>query len=85
MNTTVYNQMCEINLLKIFDAIHRLTLLQENRVYQGLDLTLLSGDSNLLDQSGKDGLYHWARSSLQNAKCDLGLHTFTILCLVPRN
>jgi len=65
-NTTVYNQMCEINLVKVFGAIHRLALLQENRVFQGLDPSLSSGDPNLLDQSGKDGLYHWARSSLRN-------------------
>jgi len=59
--------MCEINLLKVFDVIHWLALLQENRVFQRLVLSLSSGDLNLLDQSGKDGLYHWARSSLWNA------------------
>jgi hypothetical protein len=44
--------MCEINLLKFFDDIHQLALLQENSVSETGPVSL-SGDPNLLGQSGK--------------------------------
>jgi len=42
-NTTVYDQMCEINLLKLFDAIHQLALLQENSVLETGPVSVFRG------------------------------------------
>lgn len=39
----MYDQMCEINLLKVFNNIHQLALLQDSRVFRRLDLSLPSG------------------------------------------